>query len=73
MQHNRGNDTVRKVRIPFRGFEAFGKVLYFLAVGIFDPLPVVKDLVTGSGIEFESRGLHALKGVPDEWQIYAVV
>lgn len=33
----------------------------------------VKDLVTGSGIEFESRGLHVLKGVPDEWQIYAVV
>ncbi len=32
----------------------------------------VKDLVTGSGIEFESRGLHVLKGVPDEWQIYAV-
>ena len=33
----------------------------------------VKDLVTGSGTEFESRGLHVLKGVPDEWQIYAVV
>lgn len=32
----------------------------------------VKDLVTGSGIEFESRGLHVLEGVPDEWQIYAV-
>ncbi|HUS43628.1 MAG TPA: adenylate/guanylate cyclase domain-containing protein [Ilumatobacteraceae bacterium] len=33
----------------------------------------VKDLVTGSGTEFESRGLHVLKGVPDEWQIYAVI
>lgn len=32
----------------------------------------VKDLVAGSGIEFESRGVHTLKGVPDEWQIYAV-
>ena len=33
----------------------------------------VKDLVAGSGIEFEPRGTHILKGVPDEWQIYAAV
>ncbi len=32
----------------------------------------VKDLVAGSGISFSSRGSHALKGVPDEWEIYAV-
>jgi class 3 adenylate cyclase len=32
----------------------------------------VKDLVVGSGIEFESRGSHALKGVPDEWRLFAV-
>ncbi len=32
----------------------------------------VRDLVAGSGIRFEDRGRHALKGVPDEWQIYAV-
>jgi len=32
----------------------------------------VKDLVTGSGIRFEDRGSHVLKGVPDEWRIYAV-
>jgi class 3 adenylate cyclase len=31
----------------------------------------VKDLVAGSGIEFEDRGMHALKGVPDEWQVLA--
>ena len=31
----------------------------------------VKDLVAGSGIEFENRGTHALKGVPDEWQLFA--
>lgn len=31
----------------------------------------VKDLVVGSGIEFEDRGSHPLKGVPGEWQIYA--
>ncbi|MGZ4242497.1 MAG: alpha/beta fold hydrolase [Actinomycetota bacterium] len=32
----------------------------------------VKDLVVGSGIRFEDRGEHALKGVPDEWRLYAV-
>lgn len=32
----------------------------------------VKDLVAGSGIEFEERGSHELKGVPGEWRLYAV-
>ncbi|MDP8957489.1 MAG: adenylate/guanylate cyclase domain-containing protein [Actinomycetota bacterium] len=32
----------------------------------------VKDLVFGSGIEFEDRGVHELKGVPGEWRIFAV-
>jgi pimeloyl-ACP methyl ester carboxylesterase len=32
----------------------------------------VKDLVAGSGIEFEDRGLHALKGVPGQWPIFRV-
>jgi class 3 adenylate cyclase/DNA-binding SARP family transcriptional activator len=31
----------------------------------------VRDLVVGSGIEFVSRGTHALRGVPGEWQVYA--
>jgi class 3 adenylate cyclase len=34
---------------------------------------IVRDLVAGSGIEFEERGAHALKGVPEEWRIYAVL
>jgi class 3 adenylate cyclase len=33
----------------------------------------VKDLVIGSGFTFEDRGLRSLKGVPDDWQIFAVV
>jgi class 3 adenylate cyclase len=32
----------------------------------------VKDLVAGSGLEFEDRGPHELKGVPGEWRLYAV-
>jgi class 3 adenylate cyclase len=31
----------------------------------------VKDLVAGSGIEFEERGIQVLKGVPGEWRIFA--
>jgi pimeloyl-ACP methyl ester carboxylesterase len=33
----------------------------------------VKDLVVGSQVAFEDRGVHTLKGIPDEWQIYAAV
>ena len=32
----------------------------------------VKELVLGSGIEFTDRGTHTLKGVPDEWHLFAV-
>ena len=33
----------------------------------------VKDLVAGSGISFDDRGEHELKGVPGTWSLYAVV
>jgi class 3 adenylate cyclase len=32
----------------------------------------VKDLVVGSGLAFEDRGVHELKGIPGEWRLYAV-
>jgi class 3 adenylate cyclase len=32
----------------------------------------VKDLVAGSGIDFEDRGEHELKSVPGLWKIFAV-
>jgi class 3 adenylate cyclase len=32
----------------------------------------VKDLVAGSGLVFEDRGEHELRGVPDRWRLYAV-
>jgi class 3 adenylate cyclase len=32
----------------------------------------VKDLVVGSGIAFDDRGTHELKGVPGEWRLFAV-
>jgi class 3 adenylate cyclase/pimeloyl-ACP methyl ester carboxylesterase len=33
----------------------------------------VRDLVFGSGVEFEARGEHELKGVPGTWSVHAVV
>ncbi len=33
---------------------------------------VVRDLVVGSGIEFDDRGSHELKGVPGSWSLFAV-
>lgn len=32
----------------------------------------VKDLTAGSGLVFEEKGRHALKGVPDEWELFAL-
>ena len=32
----------------------------------------VKDLVAGSGIDFEDRGERSLKGVPGSWRLFAV-
>ena len=32
----------------------------------------VKELSLGSGLDFDDRGLHQLKGVPDEWQLFCV-
>jgi class 3 adenylate cyclase len=33
----------------------------------------VKDLVAGSGIEFDERGEHELKGVPGAWRLYSAI
>ena len=32
----------------------------------------VKDLVAGSGLVFQDRGAHTLKGIPGQWQLFAV-
>jgi len=33
----------------------------------------VKDLVAGSGLDFEDRGVQTLRGVPGEWRLFAVI
>ena len=32
----------------------------------------VRDLTAGSALEFQDRGVHALKGLPEDWQLYSV-
>jgi len=32
----------------------------------------VKDLVVGSGLRFDDRGVHTLRGVPEQWRLYAL-
>ena len=32
----------------------------------------VKDLVVGSELQFDDRGMHTLRGVPGEWRLYAL-
>ena len=32
----------------------------------------IKDLVSGSGLQFEDRGIHTFKGISDEWQLLSV-
>ena len=33
----------------------------------------LRDLVIGSGLEFEDHGFYELKGVPGEWHLFAVI
>jgi class 3 adenylate cyclase len=32
----------------------------------------VKDLVAGSGLRFDDRGEHQLKGIPEAWHLFAL-
>lgn len=33
----------------------------------------VRDLVAGSGLRFQDRGVHALKGLPEAVHLYSVI
>jgi class 3 adenylate cyclase len=46
------------------------RVASFASPGQVAVTSTVKDLVVGSGLEFEDRGEHALKGVPDRWRLF---
>jgi class 3 adenylate cyclase len=48
------------------------RVMALASAGEIVVSSTVRDLVSGSGIDFDDRGLHSLKGVPGEWRLYAV-
>ena len=48
------------------------RVAGLAAVGEVLVSQTVRDLVAGSGLTFETRGIHELKGVPGQWQLFGV-
>ena len=48
------------------------RVAHEAAPGEVPVSSTVKDLVAGSGLEFDDRGAYELKGVPGEWRLFAV-
>jgi class 3 adenylate cyclase/pimeloyl-ACP methyl ester carboxylesterase len=54
------------------GVHIAARVLESAAPGEVWVSAAVPMLVAGSGIAFEDRGTHSLKGVADEWRLYAV-
>jgi class 3 adenylate cyclase len=66
--------------VELRGLDVGGLAVHIAArvAGMAGPGEVfasstVKDLLAGSGIVFESRGEHDLKGVPDTWRLFSVL
>ena len=61
-----------------RGDDVSGLAVHVAArvMGLAEPGEVlvtrtITDLVAGSGLEFEERGEHPLKGIPGDWPLFA--
>jgi class 3 adenylate cyclase len=67
-----GEVEVRKEGLAGVAVHIGQRVLSEAAPGEVLVSSTVKDLAVGSGLEFEDRGSHALKGVTDEWRLFAV-
>jgi class 3 adenylate cyclase/alpha-beta hydrolase superfamily lysophospholipase len=67
-----GEIEVRGDDIGGVGVHVAARVLDHAAPGELLASLAVPLLVTGSGIEFEDRGEHELKGVPGSWKLFAV-
>jgi class 3 adenylate cyclase len=55
------------------GVHIAARVLALAGAGEVLVSRTVRDLVTGSGLTFVDRGTHALKGVPEEWEILEAI
>jgi class 3 adenylate cyclase len=53
------------------GVHIAARVIAAAAPGEVLASSTVKDLAVGSAIMFKDRGTHALKGVPDQWRLFA--
>ena len=72
-------DAVQSFGIEVRGDDIGGIAVHIGArvsvlAGANDVLvsSTLRELVIGSGLEFEERGTHELKGVPGDWRLFAV-
>ena len=67
-----GEVSLREEGVAGIAFHIGARVSALAAPGEVLVTRTVRDLVAGSGIMFEERGEHELKGVPDRWALYAV-
>ena len=67
-----GEVEVRDGDIAGIGVHIAARVLDAASAGDLLVSPAVPMLVAGSGIEFDDRGEHELKGVPGTWRLFAV-
>ena len=68
-----GEVELRDTDIAGIGVHIAARVMDTAAPGELVVSPAVPMLVAGSGIEFEDRGDHELKGVPGTWRLFTVV
>ena len=61
-----GGDAVRGIAVHIGA-----RIASLAAAGEVLVSRTVRDLVAGSGLAFEGRGEHELKGVPDRWELFA--
>jgi class 3 adenylate cyclase len=66
-----GEVDVRELDVGGLAVHIAARVAALAAAGEVLVSSTVKDLLVGSGIEFESCGEHALKGVPETWRLFA--
>ena len=67
-----GELTVRDDDVSGIAVTIGARVMSMAAPGEILVSSTVRDLVAGSGLRFEDRGRHALKGVPGQWHLYAL-
>jgi class 3 adenylate cyclase len=67
-----GEVELRGDDVAGAGVEIAARVKDQAAPGEIVATRTVRDLSAGSGFAFEDRGLHRLRGLPDDWQLFAL-